>query len=251
LQCSSREWAGGTGQPGERYAKQNCQERTGGTRQPGEDRRQTELDTRRGQLELNSQAGEGRWNWTVKRVQSELDSYEKAGGTGQLGQCRRNCTTRRGQAELDSQERAGGTGQPGEGRRNCIARRGQAELDSQERAGGTGQPGEVRRNWAARREQAELDSGQPGRAGGSGQPRPLLFSMPSGCGLWNRPSSVIKQREEKSANSRFFTFALSTFDFFGVFFLRAPALFFASRLRARYSADTHLWSVVRCPVHCV
>ncbi len=61
----------------------------------------------------------------------------------------------------------------------------------------------------------------------------LAFPLPSGFVLWNRIFTV---GGRKSANSRFFSFALGALAYFALFFLRAFALFFWLRARERESA---------------
>jgi Kef-type K+ transport system membrane component KefB len=62
-----------------------------------------------------------------------------------------------------------------------------------------------------------------------------------GLGLWNRASSVMRQRKKKREFMLFFSFALGTFAFVAFFFLkRLPRSFFRLHGRERESAKK-LW----------
>ncbi len=84
--------------------------------------------------------------------------------------------------------------------------------------------------------------------------RPLLFSLPSGYGLWNRVSSVVRQREKKSTNSRFLSLALGASAFLALVFPRAPALISLLLARNHESAekaraptsDRNIWRIAKC-----
>jgi hypothetical protein len=68
-----------------------------------------------------------------------------------------------------------------------------------------------------------------------------FFSPPSGFGLCNRISGVVRRRAEK-ARIRTFSFTLGAFAFFAVIFLRAPPFFFSWAHRAQSAKN------VRAPI---
>jgi hypothetical protein len=67
----------------------------------------------------------------------------------------------------------------------------------------------------------------------------LFCPLPSKFGLWNRASSMVRQREEKARIRAFF--ALGAFALF-----RALVLFFASRLRKKRGRPPLLNTIANC-----